>query len=226
MTRFRPLVLSFALALSTIPALAQGPPRMGGGPGPPDSVWAGAYGGGMMGAGTPMMARLHRRMMRSPMHRMQMNVLLLPALADTLGLTDDQLRRLEQLRTTLQNEQQEWRRQMQAKRQSFRRLMASDSLPSAEAVRTHMQTIASLRVEHQASTYAAAQSMRDVLTEEQRAAVDDLPPRRRVRLLMTHVPMMDMMQMMGPMGGGAGAWGPRMGMHRRMGRRGGRGPGR
>jgi Spy/CpxP family protein refolding chaperone len=173
-----------------------------------------------------MMARLHRRMMRSPMYRMQMNVLLLPALADTLGLTDDQLRRLEQLRTTLQNEQQEWRRQMQAKRQSFRRLMASDSLPSAEAVRTHMQTIASLRVEHQASTYAAAQSMRDVLTEEQRAAVDDLPPRRRVRLLMTHVPMMDMMQMMGPMGGGAGAWGPRMGMHRRMGRRGGRGPGR
>jgi Spy/CpxP family protein refolding chaperone len=166
-----------------------------------------------------MMARLHRRMMRSPMHRMQMNVLLLPALADTLGLTDDQLTRLEQLRTTLQNEQQEWRRQMQAERQSFRRLMASDSLPSAEAVRTHMQTMASLRVEHQASTYATAQSMRDILTEEQRAALDDLPPRRRLRLLMAHVPMMDMMQMMGPMGGGAGAWG----MHRRMGMQGGRG---
>lgn len=158
---------------------------------------------GMMGPG--MMQRMHgmhQQMMQNPMHRAGMMAFVLPALADTLGLEDQQVEELNELKTEMTEERQRHREEMQAAQQELQALFEDDETPAPEEVRTRLQEVAQLRAEGQAATYEAAQRMREVLTEEQRQMLEEMTPQQIHRHMMHHMTMMDMMQMMQSMAGG------------------------
>lgn len=153
--------------------------------------------GGMMGQGMMQMMRgMHQRMMQNPMHRSSMMAFTLPALADTLGLSDQQVSQLEELRSNMTDQRQEHREQMRAQRTEFMSLFEGKERPSPDEVRQHLMDMAEMRALQQASVYETAEQMREVLTDEQRQTIASLTPQQRMRQMMAHMPMMDMMQMM------------------------------
>jgi len=175
--------------------------------------------GRMMEGG--MIQMMQRRVARRPLHRATMTGFLLPALADTLNLSDEQLHRIRQLRSASMAQQRSHRDEMQDRRGELSRLFDADEHPSAETVREHMRMMAALRANHRASMYETAQQMRQVLTAEQRGMVDGLPPRHLVRLTMAHMPMLDVMRLMRSMRGGGARPCPMGGRGWHRGRRGG-----
>lgn len=159
--------------------------------------------GRMMGPGMMQMMRgMHQQMMQNPMHRASMMTFMLPALADTLGLSDQQLEQISQLKSGAMSQRQEHRQQMMAHRNELMSLFEGDEQPSADAVRQHLTAMAELRANQQAALYETAQQMRQVLTEEQRQTLASLTPQQRMRQMMSHMTVMDMMQMMQSMHGG------------------------
>lgn len=208
-------ILGLTVLTFTAPALAQrGQHHPEGRPGPmmgqADTTGGmmGMMNGGMMGSGMmgrgmmQMMQGMHRQMMQSPMHRSQMSVFMLPALADTLGLSEDQLAQIEQLRSEAMSRRQEQRQQMMARRKQMMSLFESEEPPPADQMRTHMREMAQMRAEQQADLYETAQRMREVLTDEQRATLEALTPQQRMRQMMSRMSMMEMMEMMQSMQGG------------------------
>lgn len=199
----------------TAPALAQNgqhhpQERSGAVMGPPDSTGGmmGTMSGGMMGSDTmgrgmmQMMQGMHQQMMQSPLHRYQMSVFMLPALADTLSLSEDQVAELGELRSEAMSRREEQRRQMRTRHQQMMRLFDGEEIPPADRMRAHMGTMADMRVELQADLYETAQRVREVLTEEQRNTLDALTPQQQMRQMMARMSMMDVMQMMRSMHGG------------------------
>jgi len=202
----------------------------------PDSMPGGMMGmmqGDMMGQGMMQMMRgMHQKMMQNPMHRSHMTAFMLPALADTLGLSDQQVKQINQLKSEAMSQRNDHREQMMAQRQEFMSLFEEGAQPSADAVRQHVTAMAEMRANQQAAMYETAQQMRQVLTDEQRTMLDSLTPQQQMRQMMSQMPMMDMMQMMrsmhgGMMGGGMMQGGmmqnmPMMqGMHQKMTQQGG-----
>ncbi|PQJ36550.1 hypothetical protein BSZ35_16290 [Salinibacter sp. 10B] len=173
-----------------------------------DSMPGGMMGmmqGGMMGQGMMQMMRgMHQQMMQNPMHRSHMTAFMLPALADTLGLSDQQVDQINQFKSEAMSQHSEHQAQMKAQREEFMSLFETEGQPSAEAVRQHLTAMAEMRADQQAAMYEASQQMRQVLTDEQRTMLDSLPPQQKMRQMMSRMPMKDMMQMMGSMGGGMG----------------------
>lgn len=159
--------------------------------------------GGMMGQGMmQMMQGMRQQMMQSPMHRASMMAFTLPALADTLGLSDQQLEQINQLKSEAMAQRQEHQQQMMTHRQQLMDLFQGDEQPSADAVRQHLTAMAELRANQQAAMYETAQEMRQVLTAEQRQMLARMTPQQQMRQMMSHMTMMDMMQMMQSMQGG------------------------
>jgi len=175
----------------------------------PDSMPGGMMGmmqGDMMGQGMMQMMRgMHQQMMQNPMHRSHMTAFMLPALADTLGLSDQQVEQINQLKSEAMSRRSEHQEQMTAQREEFMSLFETEGQPSVEAVRQHLTAMAGTRADRQAAMYETSQQMRQVFTDEQRTTLDSLPPQQKMRQMMSQMPMMDMMQMMGSMGGGMGA---------------------
>ncbi len=157
----------------------------------------------MMGA----MRGMHQQIMQDPMHRAGMMVYALPALADTLGLSDEQREQLRQRKQQFITQQRMHRQEMQALQKQFAALFEGDAPPEPDAVRDQLQAQADLRVEQQAARYEAAAEMREVLTDEQREALDRMEPRALYRQLMANMTMQEMMQMMRALHGG-GMMGP------------------
>lgn len=97
------------------------------------------------------------------------------------------------------------------------RLSERETRPSSDEMREHLMDLAEMRASQQVRLYETAQQMREVFTEEQRQTFEILSHDERMRLVMSNMPMMDMMQMMqsfrgGQMGGGMmqGSMGPDM----------------
>jgi hypothetical protein len=172
----------------------------------PDSMsgpMMGMMEGVMMGQGMiRMMHGMHQRMMQNPMHRSNMMIFMLPTLADTLGLSDQQAEQVNKLKSEAMTQRSEHREQLMAQRRELMGLFEGDEHPAPEAVRRHLTTMAEMRASQQASMYETAHRMRQVLTDEQRQMLDGLTPQQMMRQMMSRMPMMDMMQMMRSMHGG------------------------
>lgn len=165
--------------------------------------------GGMMGQGMmqhmPMMQRMHvmhRRMMENPMHRAQMMTFMLPALADTLGLSDQQVEQIDRLKSEALAQRRDHRQQRTAQRKKLMGLFEGEEQPSTDAVRQRLTAMAEMCVNQQVAMYETAQQMRQVLTAEQRETLAGMSMQQRMRQMMANMPMMDMMQMMQSMCGG------------------------
>lgn len=194
------ILLSFAF-LTTLPANAQQPQR--GMMMRPDSMMRGPMQGQMMGGGMMQMMRgMHQQMMQNPMHRTSMMTFMLPALADTLGLSEEQTTQLNQLKSEAMAQRQEHQQQMNTHRQELMGLFDGDEQPATEAVREHVMAMAEMRANQQAALYETAQQMRNVLTDAQRQMLDGMTPQQMMHQMMSNMPMMEMMQMMRSMHGG------------------------
>lgn len=177
----------------------------------PDSMSGGMMGmmqgrmmrGRMMGRGMMQMMRgMHQQMMQNPMHRASMMTFTLPVLADTLGLSEEQMEQINQLKSEAMTQRKDQKQQMMTDRKELMGLFEGDAQPSGDKVRQHLTAMAETRAGQQAATYETAQQMRQVLTDEQRQTLDDLTPKQKMRQMMSRMPMMDMMQMMRSMRGG------------------------
>lgn len=146
----------------------------------------------------PMMQRMHRmhqQMMNNPVQRSAMMALMLPAFADTLGLTDQQERRLQELKSEALAQRRDDRQQKMRNREELTGLFEEGN-PSPEQVRRLVTVMAEQKAGRQAATYETAHQMRQVLTDPQRQMLQGLSHRERMRHVMATMPMMEMMQMM------------------------------
>lgn len=197
------IILS-ALLLTALPAEAQHRPHHGQqqGQNPQGMRGQGMMQGGMMQGGMmPMMHRMHQQMMQNPMHRARMMTFMLPALADTLGFSEEQTGQINQLMSEAMSRHKEHQQQMMTHRQELMSRFEGDAQPSAEVVREHVMAMAEMRANQQMALYETAQQMREVLTDDQRQMLDDMTPQQHMRQMMTNMSMMDMMQMMQTMHG-------------------------
>ena len=205
------IVLLFLL-LTTLPAEAQHRQHHGQqqNPNPQGMMGQGMMQGGMM----PMMHRMHQQMMQNPMHRARMMTFMLPALADTLGLSEEQAVQINQLKSEAMSQHKAHQQQLMTHRKELMSRFEGDAQPSAEVVREHVMAMAEMRANQHVALYETAQQMREVLTDVQRQMLDDMTPQQHMRQMMANMSMMDMMQMMQSMHGGMG--GMQGGMMQRM----------
>lgn len=148
--------------------------------------------GGMM----QMMQGMHQQMMQNPIHRAHMMTFMLPALADTLGLSDEQLEQINEIKSERMTQRQDYQEQMMMHRQEFMDLFEGDESPDLDAVRPHLMAMAEHHANQQAATYETAQEMHQVLTAEQRQTLEGLTPQQQMHQMMARMSMMDMMDMM------------------------------
>lgn len=148
-----------------------------------------------------MMQGMRSQMMQHPMHRSSMMTFMLPALADTLGLSEDQRSQLQQRKSDVLEQQRQLRQEMRNEHNSFRTLFERGEQPSPDSVRQHLTAMAEMQVSARAMMYETAQEMREVLTEEQRQMLDEMPAEQQMRHVMATMPMTEMMQMMQTMRG-------------------------
>jgi hypothetical protein len=166
-------------------------------PGGMMGMMQGRMGQGMM----QMMQGMHQQMMQNPMHQASMMTFMLPALADTLGLSDQQMEQINQLKSEAMSQRKDQKKQMMAQRKEFMALFEGDQQPAPDAVRQALTAMAEMRAGQQAAMYETAQEMRQVLTAEQRRTLGSLTHQQKMRQMMSQMPMMDMMQMMRSMHG-------------------------
>jgi hypothetical protein len=192
-------VLFTSSLLIASPANAQQPQRgqMAG----PDSM-RGPMTRAMMRPGMMAMRSMHQRMMQNPLHRAEMMAFMLPALTDTLGLSDDQVVQINQLRSEVMTQRQEHQQQVMTYRQQLMDLFEGDEQPAPDSVRQHLLGMAELRATQRAAFYETAQQMREVLTPEQEQMLEGMTPQQQMRQMMSNMTMMEMMQMMRAMHGG------------------------
>lgn len=158
--------------------------------------------GMMQGGMMQMMHGMHQQMMQNPMHRANMMAFTLPALADTLELSDEQTQQLDALKSELTGRLQSSREQMTTRHEELSGLFEEGARPDADQVRQHLEEMAELRADRQAALYETAQEMREVLTDEQQQMLDEMTPQEQMHQVMANMTMQDMMQMMQSMHGG------------------------
>lgn len=205
------LSILLTFAVFSAPALAQQPrPGM---MAPSDSMsrpmMGQMQGDRMQGGMMQMMQGMRSQMMQHPMHRSSMMTFMLPALADTLGLSEDQRSQLQQRKNDVLEQQRQLQQEMSNERTEFRTLFEEGEQPSSDSVREHLTTMAEMQVSARAMMYEAAQEMREILTEEQRQMLDEMPAEQQMRHMMATMPMTEMMQMMQTMRGTMGQQGMR-----------------
>ncbi|ACY48268.1 Spy/CpxP family protein refolding chaperone [Rhodothermus marinus] len=201
--------LVLGLTLLSMPALAQqhGHQMMR-----PDTA-RGMMQGGMMGqmGMMPMMQMMPRMMgmmqqgmmMQNPLHRATMMAFVLPAMADTLGLSEQQQRQLGELKQRMLQAHRARQQEIRQHQQALQALFQNEQQPDPAALREHLQAIARLEVDDRLAPYETFRQMLQVLNDAQRERLRGMQPHQLMAYMM-RLPMMEMMPMMHMMHGREG----------------------
>lgn len=130
----------------------------------------------------------------SPLRHATMQALVLPALADTLGLSADQTRRLEELRDSLLAKQKARREKLHDQKKKVHRLFQESDMPDLEAVRPEIKFLSATREQLKLAPYMTATDMRELLTEEQRDRLSELSRQARHHAVMANMTMQEHMR--------------------------------
>ncbi|BBM72672.1 Spy/CpxP family protein refolding chaperone [Rhodothermus marinus] len=214
--------LVLGLTLLSMPALAQqhGHQMMR-----PDTA-RGMMQGGMMGQMGMMMQMMPRMMgimqqgmmMQNPLHHATMMAFVLPAMADTLGLSEQQQRQLGELKQRMLQAHRARQQEIRQHQQALQALFQSEQQPDPAALREHLQAIARLEVDDRLAPYETFRQMLQVLNDAQRERLRGMQPHQLMAYMM-RLPMMEMMPMMHMMHGREGMMQMMQGgmpMHRQM----------
>lgn len=201
--------LVLGLTLLSMPALAQqhGHQMMR-----PDTA-RGMMQGGMMGQmGMMSMMQMMPRMMgmmqqgmmmQNPLHRATIMAFVLPAMADTLGLSEQQQRQLGELKQRMLQAHRARQQEVRQHQQALQALFQNEQQPDPTALREHLQAIARLEVDDRIAPYETFRQMLQVLNDTQRERLRGMQPHQLMAYMM-RLPMMEMMPMMHMMHGGEG----------------------
>ena len=216
--------LVLGLTVLSMPALAQqhGHPMMR-----PDTA-RGMMQGGMMGQmGMMSMMQMMPRMMgmmqqgmmmQNPLHRATIMAFVLPAMADTLGLSEQQQRQLGELKQRMLQAHRARQQEVRQHQQALQALFQNEQQPDPAALREHLQAIARLEVDDRLAPYETFRQMLQVLNDAQRERLRGMQPHQLMAYMM-RLPMMEIMPMMHMMHGREGMMQMMQGgmpMHRQM----------
>lgn len=138
---------------------------------------------------------------RSPLRHATMQALVLPALADTLGLSADQTRRLEELRSSFLSEQEKRQENLHDQKKQVHQLFQESDMPDLEAVRSEIKSLTATKEQLKLAPYMTATDMRKVLTEEQQNRLSELSRRARHHAVMGNMTMQEHMHIKRAIGG-------------------------
>lgn len=153
-----------------------------------------AEGHEMEHAGGPISEMHSGETSRHPLRHATMQALVLPALADTLGLSADQKRRLEELRGSFLSEQKARRKKLHDQKKKIHQLFRETGMPELEAVRPEIKLLFQTREQLKMAPYMTATDMREVLTEEQEGRLSELSRRARRHAVMANMTMQEHMR--------------------------------
>ncbi len=181
--------LVLGLTFMAMPALAQqhGHPMMG----RSDST-RGMMQGSMMGM-----------MMQNPLHRATMMAFVLPAMADTLSLSEQQQNQLRALKQRMLEGHRARQQEIRQHQQALQSLFQNEQQPDPAALREHLQAMAQLEADDRLAPYETFRQMLQVLNDAQRERLRGIQPHQLMAYMM-RLPMMEMMPMMHMMHGHAG----------------------
>lgn len=154
----------------------------------------GMMSGGMMGM-MQMHMQMMQRMMNDPIRRSAMLAHVVPALQEPLGLSSDQVSRLEQIRDRFKEQSKNQREQLQKARGQLQEAM-QDEQARPEQVRSLLEEVAIHQARMQALGYEAAAEMKASLTPDQQEQLSTMKPMQLHHHMMDNLTMMEMMQVM------------------------------
>lgn len=142
-------------------------------------------------------------MMQNPLHRATMMAFVLPAMADTLGLSEQQQRQLGELKQRMLQAHRARQQEIRQHQQALQALFQNEQQPDPAALREHLQAIARLEVDDRLAPYETFRQMLQVLNDAQRERLRGMQPHQLMAYMM-RLPMMEMMPMMHMMHGREG----------------------
>lgn len=131
---------------------------------------------------------------RHPLRHATMQALVLPALADTLGLSADQKRRVEELRSSFLSEQKSRREELHDQKKEIHQRFQESGMPKLETVRPEIKSLFTTKEQLNMAPYMTATDMREVLTEEQQGRLSELSRRARHHAVMANMTMQEHMR--------------------------------
>jgi hypothetical protein len=202
--------LVLGLTFLTLPALAQqhGHPMMA----RPDSAREMRPGPMMMQGGmmpmmemmSQMIGMMHQGMIAQHLlHRATLMAFVLPAMADTLDLSEQQQRHLRDLKQQMLAAHRARQQEIRQHRQALQERFQSEQQPDPSALRDHLQTIARLETDDRLAPYETYHQMLQVLNDTQRERLRNMQPHDLMPYMM-RLPMMEMMPMIHMMRGHEG----------------------
>lgn len=135
------------------------------------------------------------RTVGNPLRRADMLVFVVPSLADTLNLTDQQVQQLDQLRSEFATSRAQTEQEIEDQQLALVEQLRGTNPPASE-LEGELQRIAELSVETQLSGYRTLQDMLDLLSPEQQQTVASLSPMAMQDLMMRNMTIMEARQMM------------------------------
>lgn len=156
-----------------------------------------------MMSGQDSLRSMMQEMTQNPLHQAAMMAFALPAMVDTLALSNEQQSQLLAIKQRMLEGHRTRQQEIQQHQQAIQALFQENPQPDLAALRKHLQAIAQLEVDDRLAPYETLHQMLQVLDNAQRERLHRL----QLSYVMTYVmrlPMMDRMPMMHMMHGRSG----------------------
>ena len=123
--------------------------------------------GGMMGCGM---------MQQSPMMNVMMMVKMLPEMQEELTLTQNQSKKLIDMRADFQKQQIDYKTDLRKKRVDLENMLKQEA--TAGQIKKQMQFCSNIKIDMHIAAYETLKKMKSVLNDEQKDMLDSMSPRR------------------------------------------------
>lgn len=123
----------------------------------------------MQGGMGPMNKRM---MMAKSMKKSMMMVNLLPGMQEELSLSQEQTEKLIDLQTSFKKQQVDYKAEMVKENMKLESLLENDA--PADEIKSQMKACSNIKVSMHAAAYETGKKMKAVLTDEQKADMEDI----------------------------------------------------
>lgn len=111
-------------------------------------------------------------MMAKSMKKSMMMVNMLPGMQEELSLSQEQTEKLIDLQTSFKKQQVDYKAEMVKETMKLESLLEDDA--PADEVKSQMKACSDIKINMHAAAYETGKKMKDVLTDEQKADMEDI----------------------------------------------------